>query len=85
MRVNHQVGDYVVTDERQYRFGTIAARRAVAEGDVLVEQEDFNVLGAVDEQLDVDLGIATRRLLEDRATQIRIKALHRFHYPRGRA
>jgi len=48
-RIDHQVGDCVVGGNGQDRLRAVGARLAVAIGDALVEQEDFNVLGAVGE------------------------------------
>ena len=81
--IDDQIGDGVVDDDAQHGLGAIGARRAVALGDTLIEQEDFDVLGTVDEQLDVDFGIAAGGSVEHGAAEVGAEALYGGHQPRG--
>ena len=49
------------------------------EFDVLVQQENLHILGAVRKQLDVDLRVAPRGTVEYRSGQIRREFLQNFH------
>ena len=57
----------------------------MAECHSLVEQKDFDVLGTVREQLNVDLGITAGAAIEHRSGKIGIEALQDRHQPRSGA
>ena len=57
-----------------------AAGFAVFVVDVVIEEENFDFLGALGEQLDVDFGVPSRRAVEHAARQVGAKLVQQAHH-----
>lgn len=81
---NQVRGPLLIIDD-EYRFNAFASGVAMVEGDAPVEQENFELLGAVWKKQDVDAGMAACRAVEHRAGEIGRKRRQAVHQIDGAA
>ena len=82
-REDHQIGVGGVGLHDQHGFGALVARLDVIENDAPIKQEDFDLLGAVGKQQNVDVRMLAGRAVEHRACQIRRKIRQQLQQPEG--